>query len=1072
MLLPSTAQAGEELQYGPLPDWVVEVEPGIPVDDGDALPFRTLLYDFQVKFTPDGTSSFTHSIVEVLDPQGLAAGNLSIIWSPEHDQPTVHRVYIRRDDEVVDVLAEGQEFSILRREQNLEQAMLDGVLTATILPEGLQVGDIVEFATTIEGRNPVLGKHVEAMVGLNFPSEKSYVRLEWPGSIALNLSRSENLPELTVTKQGRTNVAELTLENVEPVLPPRMAPFRHSVFGLVEASDFRSWAELSQHFAPLYAKAAVIPRQGSLRDEVERIRSASNDPVLQAEAALRLVQEEVRYVALLMGQGGLTPADAGETWTRRFGDCKAKTALLLAILQELGIDAEAVFVSLGGGDMIRDRLPAVGLFNHVLVRARIGGQEYWLDGTRTGDRKLANLQVPDLGWGLPLSGKAADLVHMTPLPYRLPEEDLAIHFDASAGISLPAPARLEMVLRGDLAIGTNAALSAMSTSARDRSLRQYWRSRLSFVEIESTGMEYDADAAELRLTMTGEAEMDWDDGWYLTDWTGVGYSADFDRGPGPNADAPYLIPHPYFDRTRQTIILPPNFTEEAIRGQAEIDQVVSGVEYKRHASLDGNVFTIERTRRSLQSEFPASEARAAQRELRRLNQERVHLRRPDNYRRTMAEIDASLSRTPTTAQEYLARGFELLNTNRHEEALEDFEAALELEPDNALAWANHGVTLAWLRSYTKAEQSLDKAEKGFAQGQGTRADNAVVYRGRGLIAELEYDYAKAVKEYTTSLEYDPDNAFAFGHRAMANWQLRNTQSALADIDRALEISPGWIQLVSLRVDIHHSLGDEQKLLEQVDLLRGDDAMPEGTADFLIAGIYRTLGRYDDAIVLFDRMMDRGPVPAALASLATDEERQQMIDGAQVFMLGNKAQVQMLAGDFAGALQSYERSQQLDPAASDPALLTNKGIALWRLDRENEAQEAFEAARGLASGAMTLNNICYMKALAGLALERALEECEASLKQMPDFLPTLDSRALVYLQLGRLDEAIRDYDVVLKVQPEMAPALYGRAVAWARKGDMAKAKRDARAAFAASPWIEQTFEGSGIALPPGMADEVR
>src|SRR5207245_7674926 len=40
--------------------------------------------------------------------------------------------------------------------------------------------------------------------------------------------------------------------------------------------------------------------------------------------------------------GGLVPASAETTWSRRFGDCKAKTALLLAILHEFGIEAEPV----------------------------------------------------------------------------------------------------------------------------------------------------------------------------------------------------------------------------------------------------------------------------------------------------------------------------------------------------------------------------------------------------------------------------------------------------------------------------------------------------------------------------------------------------------------------------------------------------------------------------------------------------------------------------------------------------------------------------------------------------------
>ena len=73
------------------------------------------------------------------------------------------------------------------------------------------------------------------------------------------------------------------------------------------------------------------------------------------------MQERVRYVALLMGQGGYVPAAAETNSSRRYGDCKAKTALLLAILHELGIAAEPVVVNAVAGDMVADRLPSIGM---------------------------------------------------------------------------------------------------------------------------------------------------------------------------------------------------------------------------------------------------------------------------------------------------------------------------------------------------------------------------------------------------------------------------------------------------------------------------------------------------------------------------------------------------------------------------------------------------------------------------------------------------------------------------------------------------------------------------------------
>ena len=69
--------------------------------------------------------------------------NIAFGWRPDSDVLVIHKVHIIRGDQVIDLLANGQTFTILRRETGLEEAMLDGRLTATLQPEGLQVGDNV-----------------------------------------------------------------------------------------------------------------------------------------------------------------------------------------------------------------------------------------------------------------------------------------------------------------------------------------------------------------------------------------------------------------------------------------------------------------------------------------------------------------------------------------------------------------------------------------------------------------------------------------------------------------------------------------------------------------------------------------------------------------------------------------------------------------------------------------------------------------------------------------------------------------------------------------------------------------
>src|SRR3546814_1971622 len=77
--------------------------------------------------------------------------------------------------------------------------------------------------------------------------------------------------------------------------------------------------------------------------------------------------------------------------------CKQKTAYELRImdwssdvrssdrmLARLGIAARPALVSSVFGDLLQDRLPTLGAFDHVIVEATIDGTDYWLDGTTAG----------------------------------------------------------------------------------------------------------------------------------------------------------------------------------------------------------------------------------------------------------------------------------------------------------------------------------------------------------------------------------------------------------------------------------------------------------------------------------------------------------------------------------------------------------------------------------------------------------------------------------------------------------------------------------------------------------------
>ena len=92
----SPAYAGDEVLFGPAPDWVVDFEAPDGAADtigatGD-LPVRARMSDFQTRLEPRGVTHYIALELEFAQPDGLSAGDISLSWQPEFDELTVHHV--------------------------------------------------------------------------------------------------------------------------------------------------------------------------------------------------------------------------------------------------------------------------------------------------------------------------------------------------------------------------------------------------------------------------------------------------------------------------------------------------------------------------------------------------------------------------------------------------------------------------------------------------------------------------------------------------------------------------------------------------------------------------------------------------------------------------------------------------------------------------------------------------------------------------------------------------------------------------------------------------------------------
>jgi tetratricopeptide (TPR) repeat protein len=1011
----TAAHAAEELKFAKAPAWVAPQTIPAAADKAKDRPIALLLHDQQVLLEPGKISTYSELAFKIQKPEGLAAGNLSVAWNPAFDTATVNRLEIRRGNQVIDVLKSGQTFTTMRRESNLELAMLDGMLTANIQPEGLQEGDVIVLATMIEHVDPTLKGHVEAtfapwggaQIGL------AHARLAWSSNVDLKLQKAGDLPVPQQSARDGKKIYELTMHDIDPVIDPKGAPVRFKIGRMGEATDFRSWADAGRLMAPLYRTAAVVPASGPLRDEVEKIRKASADPKVRAEQALQLVQQRVRYVALLMGQGGYVPAPAETTWSRRFGDCKAKTTLLLAILHELGINAEPVAANPILGDAIGESLPMIGLFNHVLVRAHVAGKDYWLDGTRTGDTSFDSIEVPDFGWGLPLV-ENAQLVHMVPAPRDVPSAERRVSVDASDGIFAPAKTEIEEIYRGDSAVQMNSLYSSLSSDQRDEQLHDKSKGYFDTFAVTSSSVQFDKTKRELDIKIQGKAQLSWKDGWFFVPTSSVGFDPDFDRPAGPFHDVPVEVSHPRFAKDIATIKLPAGLVSQQKLSPA-VHQTLAGVEYVRTEKVTGDLLTVESSERSIVPEVSYKDALAAEQQLRAMSKDDVYLKIPEKYLATDGDLVALNGQTPQSPLDHLIRAQARVAHGQTDNALDDLNAALALEPKNLAALMMRATI------YVQQHKPLE-AEKDIAAGLSIEPNNAnlLAFRGAFLMTQAKNDAAKqsfiralevdpnnvqarlqlgwlfssqndpdgAMREFNTLITRDPRNVQALAARALVNALKQDYEAAKKDIAAAEAIDPNDTAVKTTKATI---AGQQNDYASEIEIFSGLIAQnpKSGGNYFNRAGAYSALGKDDLALKDVDEAITLGfkdtPVRVLRANI--------------MMRRGNREAV------------AHEADLMLQEVANSSWALVAAAKTYAAIGQRDKAMQAFDRALAIKPEAYIYVNRAQVRPSSDVS--GRLADLDQALKLEANMPDALSIKASILSNQGKYSEALALYDQMPK-----------------------------------------------------------
>ena len=126
------------------------------------------------------------------------------------------------------------------------------------------------------------------------------------------------------------------------------------------------------------------------------------------------------------------------------------------------------------------------------------------------------------------------------------------------------------------------------------------------------------------------------------------------------------------------------------------------------------------------------------------------------------------------------------------------------------------------------------------------------------------------------------------------------------------------------------------------------------------------------------------------------------------------------------------------------------------DPKNALASINEAIALKSSNAVLLNERCWIKGTLAVELDSALEDCTRSIELTENNTAELDSRAMVYFRLNRLNEALADLNAALDRNPVSPGSLYLRAAIERKLGKGRDADEDAASARKLAPQIDEIY----------------
>lgn len=320
-----------------------------------------------------------HVIIKVLKEAGKEAGTVTITFNEYLEKLKINLARTIQSDGKIQNVSQD---AIKDESSFTELPIYSDIKVRKITFPNVQVGSIIEYDIEVmENTKTMPGFSYLFTLPVNWTFSLVRFSAEVPKDMPVKFKAEKFINnEPVVTPSGNYDQYTWQMEHTyvkggdEPAASNYMKIGPYVIFSTIE-----DWQKINEWGIKLM-KDQCSPDKAIEEKAAELLKGQMENKRDIIKPIFNYVSQQIRYVAIELGLSAFKPYSAAEVFKNSYGDCKGKSALLIAMLESIGIEAYPVLLMTANAGFIVKDVPGI-YFNHMIVAVPDGEGYIFLDPT-------------------------------------------------------------------------------------------------------------------------------------------------------------------------------------------------------------------------------------------------------------------------------------------------------------------------------------------------------------------------------------------------------------------------------------------------------------------------------------------------------------------------------------------------------------------------------------------------------------------------------------------------------------------------------------------------------------------